>query len=202
METQLEQLTCENLELEIYKKSFFEQKHKNQLLSERNQELEIERKNIISVNQDLLEEFDALKHQKMADSQKLDQNKAIIDQLKQENSNLRAQIAANYQQEKDLDFIKAIENDLFEDDPYQFGIMESPASIKSSHSSPKNQQVICDSQSDDSALDMKNQSAERTANRARRISIDRKVISSPDRLITQNDQVTNQSFQVQEIGND
>jgi hypothetical protein len=61
-------MTCEINELQIYEKSFFEQKRKNDELNQRNHELEIERSNILSVNQDLLDDFDALKHQRMLDS--------------------------------------------------------------------------------------------------------------------------------------
>ena len=43
-------MTCEINELQIYEKSFFEQKRKNDELNQRNHELEIDRSNILSVN--------------------------------------------------------------------------------------------------------------------------------------------------------
>lgn len=62
MEAQLEQVTCEINELQVYERAYFEQKRKFDTINERNHELEIERNNLLTVNQDLLNEYDNLKH--------------------------------------------------------------------------------------------------------------------------------------------
>ena len=50
MEAELEQLTCENNELKIYEKSFFEQKQKLEQSQMDNHKLEIENQNLLTVN--------------------------------------------------------------------------------------------------------------------------------------------------------
>jgi hypothetical protein len=62
--------------------------------------------------------------------------------------------------------------------------------------------VISDASSDDSAYDMRNCSDEKTANEVQRLSIDKKVITSPDRLTTNHDQTSVSEFQIQLIDND